>query len=380
VIQSGPREATARSRKISQLDSSHRDGRLPDEGYLKLDSHADTACVGADCNAIHYIEHSCEVSPFHPGYEPLLDVPIVQTTTAYTDPENGKTYILIINETLPLGDALGASYLNPNQMRAHGLVVNNTPHHLASIPSTATHSIFIPLSNLWIPLTLKGIVSGIITHYPSMQELENCEWVELTSPEPWEPSSQIFKEREVQLQPSMDEELTPVDRHIVGVTSRPFKPRFNLFPFNLQCKINTFKTQPCTHSCQLRNKVSTVFGIGLETAERTLQVTTHLALRNAIHPIHRRFRTEVAQFCYPRLGEPHRKFHMNTFFASQPSLSRCTMGQMYTNNVHFTKFYPMHRKSDAPDTLLQFMQDIGIPSELHSDDAKLLIVRPFVYI
>lgn len=106
MIQSGPREATARSRKISQLDSSHRDGRLPDEGYLKLDSHADTACVGADCNAIHYIEHSCEVSPFHPGYEPLLDVPIVQTTTAYTDPENGKTYILIINEALPFGDAL----------------------------------------------------------------------------------------------------------------------------------------------------------------------------------------------------------------------------------------------------------------------------------
>jgi len=48
------------------------------------------------------------------------------------------------------------------------------------------------------------------------------------------------------------------------------------------------------------------------------------------------------------------------------------MGQMFTNNIHFTKFYPMRVKSDAPDTMIQFMQDISIPSELHSDDAKEL--------
>ncbi len=32
----------------------------------------------------------------------------------------------------------------------------------------------------------------------------------------------------------------------------------------------------------------------------------------------------------------------------------------------------MKKKSDAPDSLVQFMQDIGIPSHLHSDDAKEL--------
>jgi hypothetical protein len=48
------------------------------------------------------------------------------------------------------------------------------------------------------------------------------------------------------------------------------------------------------------------------------------------------------------------------------------MGQMYTNDVDFTKFYPMKKKSDASDTVIMFMQDIGIPSELHSDDAKEL--------
>jgi hypothetical protein len=48
------------------------------------------------------------------------------------------------------------------------------------------------------------------------------------------------------------------------------------------------------------------------------------------------------------------------------------MGQIFTNDVNFSMFYPMKRKSEAPDALVNFMQDIGIPCELHSDDAKEL--------
>ncbi len=42
------------------------------------------------------------------------------------------------------------------------------------------------------------------------------------------------------------------------------------------------------------------------------------------------------------------------------------------NEINFTKFYPMKQKNEAPGTLISFMQDIGIPSELHSDDANEL--------
>jgi hypothetical protein len=48
------------------------------------------------------------------------------------------------------------------------------------------------------------------------------------------------------------------------------------------------------------------------------------------------------------------------------------MAQLYTNDVDFTKVFPMKTKSEAPDTLVAFMQDVGIPSALHSDDAKEL--------
>jgi len=45
---------------------------------------------------------------------------------------------------------------------------------------------------------------------------------------------------------------------------------------------------------------------------------------------------------------------------------------MHTNDLHFSKFYPMQTKSQAHETLKSFMQEIGIPSELHSNDAKEL--------
>jgi hypothetical protein len=48
------------------------------------------------------------------------------------------------------------------------------------------------------------------------------------------------------------------------------------------------------------------------------------------------------------------------------------MAQLYTNDVDFTKVFPMKTKSEAPDTLVAVMQDVGIPSALHSDDAKEL--------
>ena len=48
------------------------------------------------------------------------------------------------------------------------------------------------------------------------------------------------------------------------------------------------------------------------------------------------------------------------------------MAQVYTNDIHFTKIIPMKKKSEAPDSLIHFMQDVGIPSHLHSDDAKEL--------
>jgi hypothetical protein len=48
------------------------------------------------------------------------------------------------------------------------------------------------------------------------------------------------------------------------------------------------------------------------------------------------------------------------------------MGQLYTNDMDFTKIYPNQRENGAADALIRFMQDVGIPSGLHSDNAMEL--------
>jgi hypothetical protein len=53
------------------------------------------------------------------------------------------------------------------------------------------------------------------------------------------------------------------------------------------------------------------------------------------------------------------------------------MAQIYINDLSFTKVYTMKVKSETADTSNAFIQDVGIPHTLHSDDAKELLQGPF---
>ncbi len=48
------------------------------------------------------------------------------------------------------------------------------------------------------------------------------------------------------------------------------------------------------------------------------------------------------------------------------------MGQIFINDIGYTYFVPMKAKSDASHALIEFIQDIGLPSMMHTDDAKEL--------
>lgn len=362
--------------------------REPILAHLELDSHADTCTIGANCRILAYTNKSCEVSPYHPKYKAVQNVPIVQAGTAYTHPDTGITYILVINQALYM-EGLPHTLLNPNQMRVNGIIVDDVPRHLAPDPNTATHSIRVPQHNLSLPLQLKGIISYLPSRIPTDIELETCTWIELTSDCEWDPHSNTFVEHEQRIIDGHDI-VPPLKGRIIGSIQATHQlgdsdnetledQSSYLLPNSAELNspaihrwmVSSAKTQDRRFRITPQ-ELASKWGIGVETAKKTLQATTQLAIRQAIHPIQRRFRTEIMQLRYPRLGGRHGKFHTDTFFSKVPSLTGCTMGQIYTNDINFTKFIPMKKKSDAPDTLLAFMQDVGIPSHLHSDDAKEL--------
>jgi hypothetical protein len=149
--------------------------------FIELDSHADTSVIGNNCRVISYTDKTCQVAPYHPDYDSMQDVPIVQAGTAYDNPDTGETLILIINQGLYFGEGLPVSLLNPNQMRFNGVEVDDIPKHLARDPSKATHSIYFPEHDIRIPLTMRGVISCLPVRKPTVQEVESCRWINLTS-------------------------------------------------------------------------------------------------------------------------------------------------------------------------------------------------------
>ena len=106
---------------------------------------------------IEYTDQVCDVSPLTSEYEPMRYIPVVKTATAYDHPYDHETYILVTAQSLYFGDKLENTLLCPNQMRSHGIEVDDVPRHL-SIDGKSSHFIYIPAENVRLPLLLHGCI------------------------------------------------------------------------------------------------------------------------------------------------------------------------------------------------------------------------------
>ena len=118
-----------------------------------------------------------------------------QTNQAMTfaDESNGQPYLLIFHEALFFGDRLSHSLICPNQLRAQGLTVHDTPQQF---DPTSTHSIQVHDPPTIIPLHLKGVVSCFPTIKPTDDDLENLPRIIMTSSATWNPCSSSFAKTE----------------------------------------------------------------------------------------------------------------------------------------------------------------------------------------
>jgi len=85
------------------------------------------------------------------------------------------------------------SLLCPNQLHWNGLVVNDVP---PMFNPDKPQCISIP-DKLEIPLKMRGVMSYIEMHKPTIDELEKCEHLELTSARPWNPNELGLDSREL---------------------------------------------------------------------------------------------------------------------------------------------------------------------------------------
>ena len=116
------------------------------------------------------------------------------------------------------------------------------------------------------------------------------------------------------------------------------------------------------------------WGIGLDTAHRTLTATTQMGIRKVLHPIERRYRTRQAHLRFPNLNT---RLYTDTMFASTKSLRGNKCAQVFTNGVGYDLFYPLKKESMASEALNEVIRTVGVPKELVSDGARAEIYGRF---
>ena len=126
------------------------------------------------------------MSPYTDKYEAIKSVPIVQAATAYDNPDTGETLILILNEAIWMGDKMENTLVNPNQLRAYGLTVQDNPFSESpTFVVTEGHECILPLMS-------QGTILGVSTRTPTNQELQSCPYVILLSEHEWDPQNVRF--------------------------------------------------------------------------------------------------------------------------------------------------------------------------------------------
>ncbi|KAI2504020.1 Reverse transcriptase (RNA-dependent DNA polymerase) [Fragilaria crotonensis] len=144
---------------------------------------------------------------------------------------------------------------------------------------------------------------------------------------------------------------------------------------NHQCLIKSTQVDvPAARTFVSKNRHSTVssenlcerWNIGLQQAKQTLQVTTQKGVRSAIMPLSRRYRTDLM---YQQRKLRNQKFYTDTLIGKYKSLTNNTCLQIFANESHFVKAYPMESKAMAGAALRQFVRDYGVPEKLTSDGA-----------
>jgi hypothetical protein len=226
-------------------------------------------------------------------------------------------------------------------------------------------------------------------------ELENCQRFELTSPKPWEPTETLSLKEDDEWGPCTLEE-TNGDQSCYALKvqhERPNPPEFSVESVisdltSLRVVVTTrerHKADVLAHQEELLQssrlcavcrdlrasiitsaKLAKQWFIGSEAAERTLRTTTQEGMCYVEGHMERRLRTSQSHLRYPVLSVT---IYSDTMFPGVKSIRGYTCVQVFTDRHGFIRVYPLKKKAEAHHALVRFIQDVGIPRALLTDNA-----------
>ena len=123
------------------------------------------------------------------------------------------------------------------------------------------------------------------------------------------------------------------------------------------------------HSSITPERISNIFGCGIETAKQTIHMTTQHRVRSAIHPLTHCYRTDLLSLRYRCLDV---LMYSDTMHFKVKSLNQNKCAQIFTMD-DFAIAYPVRAKHHIGDTLWTLVEDVGILRELLTDNANAMM-------
>ena len=246
------------------------------------------------------------MSPYSDDYEAIKNIPVVCSATLWTDTVDNQEYVLIFNKSLWMGDSLTHSLINPNQLRAFGMDVQDNPFPTEGLSiQPASHNITIPLQTL-------GTIIYANTCAPTDQELTTCPHIVLSSNTDWDPHHVRFPSHDVE-----EESKSTIN----AIQTRQQYDICNFCHYNVKPSFVSTIVNPVTsaerlissvqvhdpnldrvdvpsaqtfHAKERKMTITTAdlserWFIGLKQAKKTICATTQRLLRSAILPFVRRY-------------------------------------------------------------------------------------------
>lgn len=364
----------------------------------EIDNHADTHCFGDNFIVREWTGFECDVSPFLDEYNAVEKVPIVSAITAVTL-QTGQVILLLFGQGLWFGSRMNKSLINPNQCRAFGIPTCDDP-------TDPYRKLGFEVERHRIPFDMRGTTACFDSRRPTPEELDTCPMFTMSDPDYWDPHNIQFNIADVSvndreadcrigeyelclsecstsyvpqlLSSSLIAAVQVSSAHVdqnKKTKKRKFIEEENVYNHDdatfhgdsQDRKYSTFTSD--RHHAVTPELLARKWGIGLKTAKDTLANTTQLAIRSAIGPLTRRYRTDLLQQSHKRLKAT---FYTDTLFAKAKSVKQNKCAQIYTDGKGYVDARPVrNNKSDTlKDTLADIASDVGIPNVLVADGAS----------
>ena len=243
---------------------------------------------------------------------------------------------------------------------------------------------------------MNGFTCSFTSRCPTEDELqdESLKWFTLSDEQHWDPTAVTFNSSRRNISTVEGRNYnTPVTHSIMFLSSNCVAFKDDVFLHEIDKTMATISSE-LTQDIMVDRLISNVqvnsryinatytdnrhhgtdkallsrkWGIGLKAAKDTLSHTTQLNIRSAISPLTRRYRTDLVS---QRLRRLSCRFYTDTAFAKEVSMVGNNCAQIFTYGQGFVIAFPMKSKEDAGDSLQKLCRDVGVPIELHSDNAN----------